>query len=175
MKRTSILSLIWLVSLGALGGYLIEWGWRHLGFQRSQLPFGTAVAVLLLAVVIGYFGWQVSRYKAGKSTWINGSIAMQVALVSLASSRGGAVFIGAFSLRAVKQFLEGSTAWFKQESLNSLLVTGACIALVVCALTVERICALSDDDDNNNKEDINSKVPGKVPGAEGVRKGNGCV
>ncbi|MFT0847388.1 DUF3180 domain-containing protein [Actinomycetaceae bacterium L2_0104] len=136
----------WLAGGVILGSGITMFLLRN-GREPPPFPAATALVLVIALAVLLWWGWQIRRFKARKSSLISAASASRIAALALASSYSGALLAGMFSMMAVVYWMNGSTEYIREQVTVLGLAALSSLALTIGGLVVERWCRLDDSDD----------------------------
>lgn len=140
----------WRIIVVALGLGVASWAVNlYIAKTGSPLPipWPVSVALLVAAVAVLGFGWEVKQYRGGNRPGLSPFAAARTAMFAQASALTGAALVGVYGGYAV--VLCGDWEYTSRRSLvvTALLAAAASVLLCASGWVAERWCALDDDDD----------------------------
>jgi 4-hydroxybenzoate polyprenyltransferase len=147
MHRTSISLLVGFAVLAAAVGWLGEIALAAAGLSSVEPPVTLTLALLVIAVIVVVLGWPIRQALRGKrDVRIDPFKAMRVLVLAKASSRMGALFLGAAGGILVFFLTRGvlsspAPIWASIAAMAGAMIVG------VCGIIVELWCRLPPEDE----------------------------
>ena len=149
---------------GALSWFLLDL-WTRGGGRSLPLPWFTAVAIAVVAVVVAVLGWEVRRGVRGeRSSPLDPLAAARVVVLAKAAVYGGAVLAGWYAGQGL--VILSSASGSRSARLIAAGATAlAAVLLVVAGLLAQRWCRLPPDDegDQEPRDDLVAPPPQRSP------------
>jgi hypothetical protein len=148
-RPTSSVVLAALIAVGFVGGWLTPPMLTRLDLSTPRLGWTSAVMLLLAAMVVGRFAWAAwqSLHKRGERM----TSAYAIKLLAMAKSCAlVAALVGGYYAGFALAFADALDSMLGRERFwQGLAAAGACLALLVASLLLERACKLPQDPDDD--------------------------
>jgi len=152
------------LATGALSWFLLDL-WTRGGGRLLPLPWFTAVALAVVAVVVAVLGWEVRRGVRGeRRSPLDPLAAARVVVLAKAAVYGGAVLAGWYAGQGL--VLLSSPAGARSGRLLAAGVTALAAGLLaVAGLLAQRWCRLPPDDEGERPggDDLLAPPPQRSP------------
>ncbi len=151
MKRTSPTTLVVLIAVGALAGWLVEFALTQSGRPLLTPPFLFSALVAVLAVGVVLAAIPVRRVARGRpGAAVDPFLAARVAVFAQAAALTAAVLLGATASVLVvvvtRPVIGEGLLW------PAILGVGAAAVLLVAALVAEEMCRIPPREDGPEEE-----------------------
>lgn len=147
MRRTSLLWVVGVTAIGVIVGRLTPPLIVRLGGAVPRVSWLAAALVAFAAVVMGVLAWNTWQSLHRKSRRMTSQYG--ITMVSLAKSGAAvATLVGGFYAGFALAYLDAlDVALGRERALHSGVAAGACVALLIASLLLERACIAPSDED----------------------------
>jgi hypothetical protein len=152
MTRTGVSTVVALVVIGAVAGFLLQIGLAASSLPKFRPEYALALSLLLIAGVVIALAVPIRRATRGAvRTRVDPFHATRVVLLAKASSIAGALLAGG-ALGLLGELLVRSGGLNSDSLLRTLAVLGGSVALLVAGLVGEFFCTVPPSDDDRGGE-----------------------
>ena len=138
----------WL-ALGTILGIGITMFHGRGGAIPPPFPKIGPLVILVLVMALLWWGWQIRRMKARKTTYIDAPMASRVAVFAVASAHSGALLTGVFGVMSALYWMDFASHYMLVQTIVLGLMALTSFALSAVGIVVERWCRISGDDDSS--------------------------
>ena len=151
MKRTQPGTVILLVLVGLVFGFLLEVTAVATGSPILILPITLPIALVVIGVAVALLAWPIRQATRGKpGRRVDPFMAMRVAVLAKASAFSGALFLGA-GLGIVLYVLTRSVVPTVTSVWLAIGMAVGAALLLTGGLVAEHFCTLPPDDDDEKE------------------------
>ena len=147
MRRTSLLLVVSLTAIGLIVGRLTPPVIVRLGGAVPRISWLAAALLGLAAVVVGVLAWNTWQSLHRKNRRMTSQYG--ITMVSLAKSGVvGSTLVGGFYAGFALAYLDAlDVVLGRERAVHAAAAAGACLALLVASLLLERACIAPGDED----------------------------
>ncbi|GAA1741568.1 DUF3180 domain-containing protein [Aeromicrobium alkaliterrae] len=157
VRPTSVRLLAVLVSLGLLVGALLPGLVRRAGGEVPVLSWGPALLLSIAAGIVGVVAFSTWKSVHRERQRVNADRALFHLALAHASSRVGALFLGAYAGFALAYLDAFETVNGRDRVVHGGAAALAAALLLAAGLLMERACRLPADDDEDDEDDDGSR------------------
>lgn len=145
LRPTPLASLLGWAVVGLVGGWAVHPVCDRLGVVPPLVAAPQPLALLLLAVILGYVAWATHRAVHVRHERLDAHQAVNRLVLARASAFVGALVAGGYVGYAISWI--GDPAELADERLTRSFLAGGCaVAATVAAVLLERACRVRRDD-----------------------------
>ncbi len=151
MRRTSIRVLLLVLVGVTLVGAVVLRALEAQGVRLAPVAWVEYVAILALAALIFWMGWQVRAYQKGKKPNLDPLRAARTFVLAKAASLTGAILAGRYLAAVLDVVGDLDIESQRRRAIAAGIATLCSLALTVVGLVVEKFCELPPTDDESAK------------------------
>jgi hypothetical protein len=142
--RTSWQVLVLCVVVGGLAGFGVVLLAVRAGFDMTGSPWIVPVILVILAVIVFAFAWNIHKYAIGKLKDLDPTRAVNVLVASKSMGIAGAVLLGWYGgqLIGIAGFGLAGTSHYSQIVIECAFAGGAALIDLVAGIVSEWLCQL---------------------------------
>ncbi|WIK64500.1 DUF3180 domain-containing protein [Gleimia hominis] len=146
MKPLSLTTLAILATVGLAAGVAVTQTQKMGAYSYWYISPLLAAMFLLVAAVLGGFGWQVRQSERSKRTRVDPLVAFNTAVFANSIAWTGAGAAGFLVGMAIPLVTELSVSYASLTFWCDLANAAAAVVMMIVAVVVERWCQIDDDD-----------------------------
>ncbi len=146
LRPTSLPTLLGWAVVGAVLGWAVHPVADRLGVVPPLVSLGQPLALLLLAVILGYVAWVTHRAVHVRRERLEAHQAVNRLVLARASALVAALVSGGYAGYALS-WVGDPAEQADERIVGSLAAAGCALAAVVAGVLLERACRVRDDDE----------------------------
>ena len=150
MGRTSWLRLLVVAALATNLAYLVLRLAESQGATVQAVPLLSSLTVLVIAGVVGAFGWSVRQYTRGKRPRLDPLQAARTVVLAKAAAYTGALLTGWYGGHLVLGLADLEIAARRGLAVSAAVALLGTLALAAVGLVVERWCEVPPPEDDED-------------------------